>query len=150
VGTCGPNNLDFVRSLGAKDVLNYRTLNFTEWAQTAANKVDVVIDCIGGQSLEGAWWCLRDNGVIVSIYEPPKTKRPAGLAVSGVKDLFFIMEPSGADLAEITKLIEKGRCRPIVDSVWPLEQFQHAYQRVDGGHARGKIIFDLLLNTPKA
>jgi hypothetical protein len=37
-----------------------------------------------------------------------------------------------------------------VDSVWPLEQFQYGYQRLDSGHARGKVIFDLLINTAKA
>ncbi|EED19671.1 zinc-binding oxidoreductase, putative [Talaromyces stipitatus ATCC 10500] len=150
VGTCGPNNIEFVRSLGAKEALNYRTCNFQEWAEEKAErKVDVVIDCVGGKSLEGAWWCIRDNGIIMSISEPPETKRPASLAASGVKDLFFIMEPSGADLAEVTKLIEEGKCRPIVDSVWPLEHFQQGYQRMENGQTRGKVIFDLMMNTPK-
>lgn len=149
VGTSGPDNVDHVKALGAKEVLNYRAVNLSEWAQNAANKVDVVIDCVGGKSLADAWLCLRDNAVIISIREPPSGKRPAELTASGVKDLFFIMEPSGADLAEITKLIESGKCRPIVDSVWPLEQFRNAYQRLDSGHARGKVVFDLLMNTPK-
>lgn len=149
VGTCGPANLDHVKSLGAKQALNYRSLNIAEWGQNPVNKVDVIVDCVGGKSLEDAWWCLRDNSVIISINQPPEGRRPAGLEVSGVKDHFFIMDPSGADLAEITKLIEKGKCRPIVDSVWPLEQFKNAYERLDSGHARGKVIFDLLLNTQK-
>lgn len=149
VGTCGPDNRDHVRALGAKEVLNYRSLKISEWGQKPANKVDVVIDCVGGQSLEDAWWCLRENGVIISIYEPPEGKRPAEFAMPGVKDKFFIMEPSGADLAEITKLIDKGKCQPVVDSVWPLEQFQNAYERLDSGHVRGKVIFDLLLNTQR-
>lgn len=149
VGTCGPKNLDHVRELGAREVLDYHVHDFREWAQNEANKVDVIIDCIGGKSLEDAWWCLRDNSVIVSIHEPPKERRPVGITVSGAQDLFFIMEPSGTDLTDITKLIEEGKCRPIVDSVWPLEQFQSAYQRLDSGHARGKIVFDLLMNTQK-
>lgn len=149
IGTCGPDNLDHVKALGAKEVLNYRATDVSEWGWDAANKVDVVIDCVGGKSLGDAWWCLRDDAVIVSIHEPPTGRRPADLTVSGIRDLFFIMEPCGADLKEITKLIEDGKCRPVVDSVWPLEQFRHAYQRLDGGHARGKVIFDLLLNAPK-
>ncbi|KAJ5612665.1 hypothetical protein N7510_005859 [Penicillium lagena] len=149
VGTCGPGNIDHVRALGATDVLNYRSIQLSEWGQSPVNKVDVVIDCIGGQSLEDAWWSLRENGVIISINQPPEHRRPTGFAVSGVKDLFFIMEPSGADLAEITKLMDKGKCRPVVDSVWPLEQFKNAYERLESGHARGKVIFDMLLNTEK-
>ncbi|KAJ5825775.1 hypothetical protein N7474_002913 [Penicillium riverlandense] len=149
VGTCGPANMDHVRALGATEVLNYRSTKISEWGQSEVNKVDVVIDCIGGDSLEDAWWCLRENGIIISINQPPENRRPTELAVSGVKDLFFIMEPSGVELAEITQLIDKGKCRPVVDSVWPLEQFQNAYKRLDSGHARGKVIFDMLLNTQK-
>jgi NADPH:quinone reductase-like Zn-dependent oxidoreductase len=66
-----------------------------------------------------------------------------------MKQFFLIMEPSGADLAEVTKLIEAGKCRPIVDSVWPLERFQYGYQRLERGQTRGKVIFDLTMNTPK-
>jgi NADPH:quinone reductase-like Zn-dependent oxidoreductase len=150
VGTCGPDNMDHVRALGATEVLNYRSLNISEWGQNPVNKVDIVIDCVGGQSLQDAWCCLRDNGVIISINQPPEGRRPAGFAVSGVKDVFFIMEPSGANLAEITKLINTGKCQPIVDSIWPLEQFKNAYERLESGHARGKVIFDLLLNTEKS
>ncbi|KAJ5819858.1 hypothetical protein N7474_005449 [Penicillium riverlandense] len=148
VGTCGPDNIDHVRALGATEVLNYRSVKVSEWGQNLVNKVDIVIDCVGGQSLQDAWYCLRDNGVIISINQPPEGKRPAGFA-SSVKDIFFVMEPSGANLAEITKLIDKGKCRPIVDSVWPLEQFKIGYGRLESGHARGKVIFDMLLNTEK-
>lgn len=148
IGTCGPDNVDHVRALGAKEVLNYRAVDLAKWGQDAENKVDLVIDCIGGKSLEDAWSCLRDNAVIMSIYEPPKDKRPAVVA-SGVRDLFWIMEPSGADLMEISKLIDAGKCRPVVDSVWPLEQFRSAYERLDSGHARGKVVFDLLMNTTR-
>ncbi|EEA27243.1 hypothetical protein TMatcc_004474 [Talaromyces marneffei ATCC 18224] len=149
VGTSGPNNIELVKSLGAKEALNYRTCNFKEWAEEKAeNKVDLVIDCVGGKSLEGAWWCVRDNGVVISIKEP--TKQPESKTASNVKDLFFIMKPSGADLAEVTKLIEQGKCRPIVDSVWPLENFKYGYQRLESGQTRGKVIFDLMVNTPKA
>ncbi|GAM39483.1 hypothetical protein EIK77_009733 [Talaromyces pinophilus] len=150
VGTSGPSNVDFIQSLGAKEALNYRTCNFKEWAEEKVeNKVDLVIDCVGGKSLEGAWWCVRDNGLVIGIREPPEAKRPESLTASNVKDLFFIMEPSGADLAEVTKLIEQGKCRPIVDSVWPLEHFQYGYQRVESGTTRGKVVFDLMMNTRK-
>ena len=147
VGTCGPDNLDFVQSLGAAEVVNYRTHSFAEQAE--ASKFDLVVDCVGGKSLEDAWWGLSEHGTIISIFEPPKGKRPGDLPASSAKDIFFIMEPSGADLAEITKLIEAGKCWPVVDSIWPLEQFQAAYERLGSGHTRGKVVFDLSLNTRK-
>ncbi|KAL2822880.1 putative zinc-binding oxidoreductase [Aspergillus granulosus] len=149
IGTCGPRNVEFVKGLGASEVLDYRTTDFKAWASDEKNKVDLIIDCIGGKSLEDAWWTLKDNGTIIGIVQPPEQKKPEGLALPGVTAKFFIMKPSGKDLEQITKLVEAGKASPVVDSVWPLEQFEHGYARLESGHARGKVVFDLTLNVPK-
>ena len=140
IGTCGPDNMAFVRELGAMEVINYRTTKLTDWAsEEAGRKVDVVIDCVGGQTLEDCWACVRDGGVLISIFQPPDEKKPAGL-IKDVKSLFFIMEPNGEQLSKITALLEMGKCRPVLDSVWRLKDFEKAYARVDGGHAKGKVV----------
>lgn len=146
VGTCGPENVAHVKSLGAGEVLNYRTTSLREWAKKPGKNVDVVIDCIGRKSLEEAWWAVRDGGVILSIFQPPTQVRPEDYKGQAVKDVFFVMAPNRKHLEQITKLVEDGKCRPMVDSVWPLEQFKEAFGRLDGGHSRGKIVFDLSLN----
>lgn len=147
VATCGSRNVELVKSLGAKEVLDYRVVDLKEWAmQSPSNKVDVVVDCVGGKSLGDAWWAVKDGGVVLSIYQPPSQVRPDGFAGEGVKDLFFVMQPVRRQLEEISKLVEKGLCRGLVDSVWPLEQYEEVFQRLDGGHAKGKIVFDLSLN----
>ncbi|KAH8693679.1 hypothetical protein BGW36DRAFT_383510 [Talaromyces proteolyticus] len=146
VGTCGPENMALVKSLGASEVINYRTTNLREWAEHRGKKVDVVIDCIGRKSLEEAWWTVRDDGVVLSIFQPPNQVCPGDYKGQGVKDIFFVMEPNSKQLEQITKLVEDGKCRPMVDSIWPLEQFAEAFKRLDGGHAKGKIVLDLSLN----
>ncbi|KAJ5173193.1 NAD(P)-binding protein [Penicillium capsulatum] len=146
IGTCGTANVTLVKSLGAKEVLDYRHTNLREWAEKPGNKVDVVVDCIGRQSLEDAWWTVRDGGVVLSIFQPPKQVCPEGYSGTEVTDVFFVMEPVGRQLKEITNLIELGMCRGMVDSVWPIEQYREAFKRLDEGHARGKIVFDLSLN----
>ncbi|KAJ5834082.1 Polyketide synthase enoylreductase [Penicillium robsamsonii] len=146
VATCGPRNVEFVGSLGAKEVLDYRVVDLKEWAQLPANKVDVVVDCVGGKALGDAWWTVKDGGVVLSISQPPLQVCPDDFKGESVRDLFFIMQPVRRQLEEISKLIEKGVCRGLVDSVWPLEQYEEAFKRLDGGHARGKIVFDLSLN----
>ncbi|KAL3470558.1 zinc-binding dehydrogenase-domain-containing protein [Aspergillus californicus] len=113
------------------------------------NKVDLVIDCVGGSALENSWWCLKETGTIIGIVQAPGERRPVGLDLPDAVAKFFIMSPSGKDLEEVTKLIEAGECWPVVDSVWALEQFEHGYARLDSGHARGKVVFDLTLNVPK-
>ncbi|KGO75621.1 Polyketide synthase, enoylreductase [Penicillium italicum] len=147
VGTCGSRNVELVRSLGAKEVLDYRGTDLKEWAaQSPSNKVDVVVDCIGGKALADAWWTAKDGGVVLSICQPPLQVRPDGFNSEGVKDLFFIMQPVRRQLEEISNLVEKGVCRGMVDSVWPLEQYEEVFKRLDGGHSKGKIVFDLSLN----
>jgi NADPH:quinone reductase-like Zn-dependent oxidoreductase len=143
VGTCGSGNLEFVRSLGAM-ALDYRVVDLKDWAGSEG-KVDVVVDCVGGRALGDAWWTVRDGGVVLSIFQPPLMVRPEGIE-GDVKDVFFVMQPVRRQLEEITKLIERGECRGMVDSVWPLEQYEEAFKRLDGGHAKGKIVFDLSLN----
>jgi NADPH:quinone reductase-like Zn-dependent oxidoreductase len=79
VGTCGSRNVELVRSLGAKEVLDYRAVDLREWAvQSPSNKVDVVVDCVGGKALGDAWWTVKDGGVVLSIYQPPLQVCPDG------------------------------------------------------------------------
>jgi NADPH:quinone reductase-like Zn-dependent oxidoreductase len=66
--------------------------------------------------------------------------KPAGVEKGLSKSLFFILETSGANLAEIAELLEAGKVHPLVDSVWSLEEFEKAFERLDSGHARGKVV----------
>ncbi|RDW70561.1 NADP-dependent oxidoreductase [Aspergillus mulundensis] len=149
IGTCSGRNAEFVRGLGAAEVLDYRTVDFKSWGGKEGNQVDLVVDCVGGKALEDAWWTLKEGGTILGIVQPPGQRRPGGLEVKNVVDKFFIMTPSGKDLQEVTKLIEQRKAWPVVDSVWALEQFEHGYARLESGHARGKVVFDLMLNVRK-
>ncbi|KAL4907244.1 hypothetical protein BDW74DRAFT_148785 [Aspergillus multicolor] len=149
IGTCSGRNVQFAKDLGAAEVLDYHSTDFRAWGAKDENKVDLVIDCVGGKALEDAWWTLKDGATIIGIVQPPEKKKPEGLEVKGVTDKFFIMTPSGKDLEEISKLIEEGKAWPVVDSVWALEQFEHGYARLESGHARGKVVFDLMLNVRK-
>ncbi|KAE8355923.1 hypothetical protein BDV28DRAFT_128118 [Aspergillus coremiiformis] len=146
IGTCGSRNVNLVKALGASEAIDYRATDLRQWALQPGNGVDLVIDCVGGKSLTDAWWCVKDGGVVISIFQPPEQVRPEGLGEKNVRSLFFIMEPKRAQLEAITRLVAEGKCRPIVDSIWPLELFDEAFTRLDGGHARGKIILDLSLN----
>lgn len=147
VGTCGPDNVSFVQSLGVGVVVNYREESLKDWVgQAAGRKFDLVVDCVGRKTLEEAWWTVKSGGTLVSIYEPPEEKKPKDLEVEDVKNIFFIVEANGAQLKSITELVEGGVCKPVVDSVWPLEKFEEAFARLDGGHARGKVVIDFEVN----
>lgn len=132
-------NERFIRELGAVETINYKTMDLKRWAEKEG-RVDLVIDCIGGKTLEQAWFCVKDGGTLISIVDLPEARKLEGVEAKDVKSLFFIMLPKGEQLAEISKLLDKGKCRPVVDSVWKLEEFEKAFERLDGGHARGKVV----------
>ena len=146
VGTCGTSNVDFVKSLGADTVLDYKKTNLLEWVSEDidARGFDVILDCIGGQTLIDAWKCARKGGKVISVAEPPDPKKPSDGVAEAVEGVWFIVRPNGAALAEVTTLIEKGRCRPVVDSVYALEDFAEAFERLEGGHAKGKVILKVV------
>lgn len=141
VGVCGEGKEGVVRGLGAGEVVDYTRQSVEAWVgEDRGREVDLVVDCVGGKALEGSWRAVKEGGSIVSISCPPETARPAGLEKVLSKSLFFIFEASGKDLAEIAQLIEAGKVRPLVDSVWTFEEFEKAFERVDSGHARGKVV----------
>lgn len=144
VGTCGPSNTEFVLGLGADEVLDYSVTGPESWAQAdATRKVDLVVDCVGGHPLSEAWTTIKPNGLLLTIVPPPgyvhPTKPSHGVG-ENVRGLFFIMAASGSQLQLISSLIESGVCRPVVDSVWGLKDWEMALGKVEGGHARGKVV----------
>lgn len=142
VGTCGTANADFVKDLGADEVLDYKTINLSDWVNEdpAVRKFHLALDSVGGKTLEQTWRSVRDDGKLVSIVLPPEKHRPeqgVGLNVSGV---FFIVDANRGQLDEISHLIEQGKWKTTVDSVFPLQDFEQAFKRAYGGHVRGKVV----------
>jgi NADPH:quinone reductase-like Zn-dependent oxidoreductase len=142
IATGGRESFDFLKSIGASEVLDYKTANMKEWA-ASGQKVDIVLDCYGHDALRDAWWAVKDDGVLMSIFQPPQSMKPEELDVE-VKNFFFIMEPNGKQLQKITDLIDNGDFQIKVDSVWSLDQYKEAWERFEHGRPRGKVVFDLL------
>ena len=145
--TTGPYNADFVRTLGADIILDYRKTNNRTWVaeDPAARKVEIVLDCIGPPALEQAWHAVKAGGQVSTIAHPHdmnferEIERPAGVDES-VEGRFFIMHPSGVQLGEISRLIEEGKVGSMVDSVYKLEEFEQALGRMAGGGTRDKVV----------
>ncbi|PGH15949.1 hypothetical protein AJ79_02116 [Helicocarpus griseus UAMH5409] len=139
---CGTGNMGLVRELGATEVVDYTKCSLKEWAEKEG-KADLVIDCKGGESLAQCWYAVRDGGILLSICEPPEGRRPADCEGKNVQSDFFIMEPRGVDLVDVGKFFDEGKVRTVVDSIWKLEEYQQAFEKLDKGHSKGKIILKL-------
>jgi len=133
VSTAAGNNHDFVGQLGAHEVIDYAKVRFED----ELADVDVVLDTIGGDTLERSYGVVRQGGTLVSIVDSPSPEKAKSLGINGV---FFILEPNRTQLEEIGRLIDTGRVRSFVDTVLPLEQARQAFEQGLKGHSRGKIV----------
>lgn len=131
--TASARNVEFLRKLGADQVIDYAKVRFEQWVQN----VDLVLDTIGGDTLERSWGVLRRGGTLVSIVEPVSVNKPAEFGVRGV---FFIVQPNRGELTEIARLIDAGTLKPVVAEVVPLARAREAFEHGAGGHTRGKIV----------
>jgi NADPH:quinone reductase-like Zn-dependent oxidoreductase len=132
IATASTHNIDFIRSLGADETIDYKTTLF----ETAVEKVDVVFDCVGSDLLERSWNLLKPNGRAVTIASSNE-----GSSDERIKNAFFIVEPKRQQLSDIGVLIDGGSLRPFVGAELPLRDVSAAYsglvQRTSG---RGKIV----------
>ncbi|GCE23775.1 NADP-dependent oxidoreductase [Dictyobacter kobayashii] len=133
IGTGSARNRDFLRDLGANEVIDYTSTRFED----AVNEVDMVLDMVGGDTQERSWQVLKKDGVLISVASPPSVEQAKA---HGVRSVWFIVEPDRQQLLQIGQLIDSGKIRPIVDTVFPLSEGRQAYAQGAKGRTRGKIV----------
>ena len=101
ITTASAENHDFLRELGASEVIDYTRERFEETAED----VDVVLDTIGGETQQRSWGILRRGGILISIVSPVSAEKAASL---GLRSAFFIVEPKRSQLIELGRLIDAG------------------------------------------
>lgn len=131
VGTAGPANHEFLRSLGAEPVAYGEGLVDAARA-VAPDGFDVVLDYVGGAALDVTPDLLRPGGAVVSIAD--------GRAASEFGGQYVWVRPDRDDLAELAGLVADGRLRVHVSAVYDLEHAVDAYRALESGHTRGKIV----------
>lgn len=132
IGTASAHNLEFVRGLGADEVIDRRAQRFED----VARDIDVVFDTVGGETLARSWSVLRPTGRLITI------------AASGertddqrVRDAFFIVEPNRAQLAKVASMIDAGDLRPVGGAVFPLASARQAYEHTP---VHGKVVLQVV------
>ena len=135
IAVVGSNDVEYVRTLGATDVIDYRVTDFVE----VVRSVDVVIDTVGGDSRERAFGVLKPGGILVTVVSTEFVPTR-----SDVRSAFFYAEVTTARLSAISELFESGKVIPQVGSVVPLEEVRKAHDMLAGApHRRGKIMLDV-------
>lgn len=132
--SCSADKKDLVRSLGASEVFDYKKTPL----ESLSHNYDVVIDCVGGETLKRAFSVLRGGGTLISLAREPTDEEKAQR--HDVQALFFIVEPDGDELTEIAQLCERKEIKTVLHAVLPLEKGEEAFKMLNEGHSKGKIV----------
>lgn len=139
IGAASARNVDFVRSLGADEVIDYEATPF----ETAAHGVDVIVDTVGFDGDARALQPLRAGGIYVSTVGPPPQEEAQK---RGITATYVRNGPSarhGELLRRVNDLIEAGQLKPHIRQVFSLSEARQAQALCRIGHGRGRIVLHI-------
>lgn len=145
-GVCSSANSEMVKSLGADKVIDYTNEDFTRNDQ----KYDIIFDTVGKSSFSLCKDALKDDGAYLSpvlkfslllqmIRTSKFSKKKAKFSATGLRPVPELL----AFLNELTKVIEAGKIKLIIDRKYPLEQTADAHRYIDTGHKKGNVVITL-------
>ena len=158
--TTSGKNAQWVKALGADIIIDYKTTDFEQ----ELKDYDVVLDTQGGKILEKSLNVLKRGGRIISISGPPDREFAEAIHANwllkciipllswsirnkakkkGITYSFLFMQPNGQQLSEISKLVESGNINPIVDKTYAFTEIKDAFQYVNTGRAKGKVVLKI-------
>ena len=124
-----------LRTLGADTILDIAKHGLAD-----AGQVDAVLDLVGGDLLKGAWSHVKKGGVVASTMGPPSEEEAK---TRGARTVSVFTKTDGAQLAEIAKAIDTGAVKVVVSEQLPLEHAQKAYELLEKGGVRGKVVLTI-------
>ncbi|MBW3523532.1 NADP-dependent oxidoreductase [Chryseobacterium sp. NKUCC03_KSP] len=158
--TASEKSFDFLKNLGADVLIDYKKQNFED----VLIDYDVVLNSQDSKTLEKSFEIVKSQGKIISISGPPTpvfaeefnlpwyVKFVTKLLSSKVRKIakkqnvnysFLFMKANGKQLAEITKVIESGIIKPVIDKVFPFQNTNEAVKYVESGRAKGKVVIKM-------
>jgi len=152
--TTSTDNVKWVKELGADRVIDYKTEDY----KTIVKDADIVFDTLGKNYSTEAFSVIKQGGKIISVAGPldEQTAKLFGMAdyklpeelakLSSAKEAvykFIFMHPNGAHLNELKSMIENDKIKPIIDTVYSLEDSLDAFMHLASGRAKGKIIIKI-------
>ena len=133
--TASEENEEFVKSLGADQVINYKTEDFSQ----ILHDYDFVLDSMGGEVQSNSYKVLKPKGKLVSIAAPPSEEEAQKYEVEAG---FLWLDPKGEQLQKLADLYESGKLKAIIGETFDFNEqaLQAAHALSETHHARGKIV----------
>lgn len=134
--TASTEALEFVTSLGADEVIDYKTQDFT----TLVSDYDAVFDTVGGEITNKSIPVLKKGGILVSMAGQPDQELAKKHEVTALTQM---TKGDTDQLTRLATLVDEGKIKPLIDTVFPLGETKEAYTLLDEGHPKGKIVIDI-------
>lgn len=140
IATASAGKHEFVRGLGADEVIDYKAVDFTE----VVKDVDVALTTLSGDYAARSVSVIRDGGVLAQLYYSLRDAEFPEAVARGIRTDFMLVEPDLIGLQGLARLADAGELRVHVAETFPLEAFAKAHETMEHGSATGKlvIIFD--------
>ncbi|MFF3223460.1 NADP-dependent oxidoreductase [Nocardia suismassiliense] len=139
IGTASAPNHEFLRSLGADEVLDYRITDVAE----AVRDVDVVLDSIDDDNSLRSLRTLRKGGLLVTLRAAGAVDLAAAARELGVRAIRMLVEHDHAGMRALAGLVESGALRPTIAGAFPLAEAAKAHALGDTGRTVGKLVVTL-------
>jgi NADPH:quinone reductase-like Zn-dependent oxidoreductase len=136
IGTCGPSNTDFVRSLGAETVIDYTSTPFEQ----VVHNVDLVLDTIGGETQMRSMRVVKSGGTLVTLLEQPAQDVAQERGIHAKQNAAM---PTSSLLRTIAQLISEGHVKPTLERTFSLQEASQAHELSQSGHGRGRIVLHI-------
>jgi NADPH:quinone reductase-like Zn-dependent oxidoreductase len=136
IGTASAGKHEFVRGLGADEMIDYRAVDFAEQVRD----VDVVFEVIGGDYAMRSVRVLKPGGLLITAVERSNATLAAAVEKSGRRFAGITVEPDQVGLEAMARLVDAGRLKIHVDRVFPMTEIAAAHALLEAGHLKGKLV----------
>jgi NADPH:quinone reductase-like Zn-dependent oxidoreductase len=136
IGTASAANVDFVHALGAETVIDYTTTA----VENAVHDVDLVLDTVGGKTLESSLQAVKRGGTLVTIAGQPSQEKAQERSIHVAS---FSAQVSSELLSTFARLIEEGQLKVAVAAQFSLRDAPKAHEMSQSGHGRGRIVLHI-------
>ena len=142
IATASTANQDLLKQLGADVAIDYTKPNW----ESAVHDVDFALLPVGGETMKRTYGVMKKGGTIATLISRAD---PAELEKRGIRGAPVFSHPNAVELAEITKLIDAGKIKPVVSQVLPMTEAAKADAQAETHHTRGKIVLKIA-DEPKS
>jgi len=142
-GVCSTVNIEMVKSLGADSVIDYTREDFTQ----SGVCYDMIFDSVGKTSFKNCRHVLNPGGLYVTtaVSLSLLVQRLFNAMTGATKLITGIARQTPGELQLLKELVEKGKIKPVIDKIFPLEQIVEAHRYVEQGHKKGNVVVEAVI-----